>query len=115
MISEKRIKCEECGGKILHKNVDYSLYGISLGKFSAQVCDKCGEICFEEDVSRKMTQIAKEKGLWGLEIRTKIGKVGDTLDFRFNKRLIEFLSLKKGEEVFAYPETKSKFIIELKH
>jgi len=97
----------------MKKKVDYSLFGVSLGKFPAEVCAKCGETCFDEETSRKMTKIAKEKGLWNLETKTKVGKVGDALDVRFNKRLIEFLNLKKGEEVTIYPESKNKVIIEI--
>lgn len=108
-----RIKCDECGGKIVKKKVDYAIFGINLGKFPAEVCTKCGETCFAEETSRKMTKIAKERGLWNLETKTKIGKVGDTLDVRFNKKLIEFLNLKKGEEVTIYPENKKKVIIEI--
>ncbi len=108
-----RTKCDECGGKIIKKKIDYSIFGVSLGKFPAEVCKKCGEICFDENTSRKMTEIAKEKNLWNLETKTKVGKVGDTLDVRFNKRLIEFLNLKKGEEVTIYPENKKKIIIEV--
>ena len=108
-----REKCDECGGKIAKKNVDYSIFGVSLGKFPAEVCLKCGETCFDENTSREMTGIAKEKGLWNLEAKTRIGRVGDALDVRFNKRLIEFLKLKKGEEVMVYPESKKKIVIEL--
>ena len=108
-----RTKCDECGGKIEKKKIDYSIFGVSLGKFPAEVCTKCGEVCFDEDTSRKMTDIAKEKGLWKLETKTKIGKVGDALDVRFNKRLIEFLGLKKGEEVTIYPESRKRVIIEV--
>jgi len=108
-----RIKCDECGGKIVKKKVDYSIFGVSLGKFPAEVCTKCNETCFDEETSRKMTKIAKERGLWNLETKTKIGKVGDALDVRFNKRLIEFLNLKKGEEVTIYPESKKRVIIEV--
>ena len=108
-----RAKCDECGGKIIKKKVDYSIFGVSLGKFPAEVCAKCGETCFDEDISRKMTEIAKEKGLWNLETKTKIGKVGDALDVRFGKRLIEFLKLKKGEEVTIYPKSKNKIVIEV--
>lgn len=109
----KRTKCEECGGKIIHKKVDYSLHGVTLGKFPAEVCSKCGEVCFEEEVSKKMTKIAKKKGLWGLETRTKIGRVGDTLDVRFSKRLINFFKLRKGNEVTIYPENKRTIIVKL--
>ena len=69
-----RTKCDECGGKIIKKKIEYCIFGVSLGKFTADVCEKCGETCFDENTSRKMTQIAKEKGLWNLETKTKVGK-----------------------------------------
>jgi hypothetical protein len=107
----KRTKCEECGGKIIHKKADYSLYGVNLGKFPAEVCSKCGETCFSEETSRLMTKTAKQKGLWNLESKTKIGKVGDALDVRLSKKIVDFLSLRKGEEVTVYPESKHKIVI----
>ena len=109
----KRKMCEECGGKITDKKVEYKLYGVSLGKFPAQVCTKCGEVCYEENVSREMTQRAKEKGLWGLEAKTKVDKVGDALDIRLSKRLSEFLGAKKGTEVTIHPVNKHKIEITL--
>lgn len=91
----ERIKCEECGGKILHKKVEYALYGISLGTFPAQVCRKCGEVCYEEKVSGEMTRIAKEKGLFELTAKTKVGKAGDALDIRLSKKIVDFLGIEK--------------------
>lgn len=108
-----RTKCDECGGKIIKKKVPYEIYGIKIGIFPAEVCQKCGEICFDEDVSRKMTKITKEKGLWGLGVRTKVGKVGDSLDIRLNKKLVNFIGLKKGEEVTITPESKNKIVINI--
>jgi YgiT-type zinc finger domain-containing protein len=107
-----RKKCDECGGKIVQKDVPYEIYGVLLGQFPAEVCQSCGEIIFTEETSRKMTALAKEKGLWGLEAKTTIGKVGDALDVRFPKRIVEFLDLKKGKEVWIHPE-KKRIIIEL--
>ncbi|MBI4147849.1 hypothetical protein HY490_01015 [Candidatus Woesearchaeota archaeon] len=107
----KRDKCDECGGKLSKKNVDYSLFGISLGSFPAEVCQKCGETCFEESVSKQITSRAKEKGLWGLSARTKVGKVGDALDVRLNKKIVEFLGVKKGTEVLVTPVSRHKIEI----
>jgi YgiT-type zinc finger domain-containing protein len=107
---ERKI-CEECGGKIIKKKVDHSYLGEFIGTFPAEVCQKCGEIIFDEGVSRKMTEIVKKKGLWGLGARTKIGKVGTSLDVKINKRLSEFMKLKKGKEVEVYPESKNKLVI----
>lgn len=109
----KRTKCEECSGRIVRKNIDYEFYGIKIGKFPAEVCSKCGEITFEEDVSRQITNKTKEMGLWGLETRTKIGVVGSTLDIRLTRKIINFMKLKKGEEVVIYPEDKHKLIVEV--
>ncbi len=101
------IKCYECeNGKLEKKKINYKIYGVNVGMFEAEVCDKCGETYFSEKT--------KKLGLWGLESRTKIGVVGTTLDLRFNKKLIEFLKLKKGQEVMIYPESNERFIVELK-
>lgn len=107
-----RKRCDECGGKLLLKKVPYEIYGVKLGDYSAEVCQKCGEIIFTEDTSRVMTSKAKEMGLFGLETRTKIGQVGDSLDVRIPKRMAEFLNLTKGKEVWLHPD-KNRIIIEL--
>ena len=105
------MKCDECGGKIEKKKVDFSLYGESLGKFDAEVCTRCGEELFSEEVSQQMDQVAKEKGLWGLESHTKVGQAGDSLIIRINKKVAEFHGLKKGEEVTVAPESKRKLAV----
>ena len=108
---EKCYICEK--GKLENKKVDYPLYGISLGKFNAQVCTKCKEVFFDENTSKRMTEIAKEKGLWGLQTKTKIGQSGTTLDIRLPKKIIEFLDLEKGKAVEIYPEGKNKLVISI--
>jgi len=108
-MKEKCYICEK--GNLKKKKADYKLHGISLGKFDAEICDHCGEIFFSEEVSKRMTKIAKRKGLWGLQAKTKIGQAGTTLDIRLPKKIIEFLELKKGEEVTIYPESKNKLVI----
>jgi YgiT-type zinc finger domain-containing protein len=110
---KKRIRCEECGGKTIHKKVDFSMYGISLGKFPAEVCTKCGEEVFTEEVSDQIEKITKQKGLYGLEARTKVGVAGNSLDVRIGKKVARFFGLKKGEEVLTYPESKHKLVIEI--
>lgn len=106
-------KCWECGEKIVHKKVDFSLYGVSLGKFDAEVCLKCGEEVFTEEVSKQIDNAAKESGLWGLEAHTKVGRTGDSLMIRVNKNLVKFLDLKEGEEITLYPQNKKKLIVEI--
>ena len=110
-MAEKCYICEK--GKLLKKKVDYKLYGVSIGKFNAEVCSLCGEIFFDENTSKKMTETAKEKGLWGLQTKTKIGQAGTTLDIRLPKKIIDFLNLKKGKEVEIYPEGKDRLVISI--
>ena len=105
--------CWECNVKMIKKNVDYSLYGIKIGSFPALVCPKCGEIYFSEETSKKITEITKNKGLWGLGAKTKIGQAGSTLDIRLNKKMIDFMKLKKGKEVNIYPQSRDKLIVEV--
>lgn len=107
----KRKICEECGGKIIHKKVDYILLGQNLGKFPADVCTKCSEQVFDEDVSEKIDVIAKQKGLWGLQAKTRVGKIGNSFNILINSKIARFLELKKGEEVTVYPESKDKLVI----
>ena len=78
MKMERKI-CEECKGKIIKKKVEFKLYGETLGKFPAEVCLKCGEKVFDEETSDKIDEIAKKKGLWGLDAQTKINKVGTSI------------------------------------
>jgi len=106
---EKCYVCEK--GNLKKKKVDYSLYGELIGKFNAEVCDKCGETFFSEEVSEKITEIAKKKGLFGLEAKTKIGQAGSTLDIRLPQKIIAYMKLKKGEEIKLIPESKRKLII----
>ena len=82
---EKCYICEK--GNLEKKKVDYKLYGINLGKFDAEVCNKCKETFFGEETSKKMTETAKKRGLWNLQAKTKIGQAGTTLDIRLPKKI----------------------------
>lgn len=107
----EREKCEECGAKIIKKQVDFTVYGVSLGKFPAEMCIKCGEEVFDEETSRKIDDLAKQKGLWGLAKKVKIVKIGNSLAIRIPKIISDFLGLKEGKEAIMKPE-KDKIIIE---
>ena len=110
----KRNTCEECGGKIVKKNIEFKLYGELVGFFPAEVCTKCGEEIFDEKTSDQIDEAAKKKGLWGLGADAKIIKVGSSAAVVINKKIIQFLGLKKGEEVYVHPETKRKLVIEIR-
>ncbi len=105
------MKCSECGGKVEKKKIDFSIYGISLGKFDAEVCQKCGEEVFDEKVSEQIDKKAKDLDLWSLGKKTKVIKAGNSLAIRIPKKLADFLKLKPGQEVFSHPD-KNKLIIE---
>ena len=103
--------CEKGGlGKVKQP---YKLYGEYLGDFEAEKCNKCGEIFYSEETSRKMTEAARARGLWGLNAESKVGQSGTTLDIRLPKKVIEFMNIKKGESVKIYPEHKRRLVIEL--
>lgn len=108
----KRTKCEECGGGIIKKEIDYSYLGEPIGRFEAEVCSKCGEIVFDEAVSDKIERIVKEKELYGLGSKTKIGIAGSSFIIRINKKLAGFMKFRKGEEIHIHPESKKKIVIE---
>ncbi len=106
-------KCYMCEkGELRKTTTPYRLYGEYLGDFEAEKCGKCCETFYSEETSIKMTEAAKKKGLWGLNAQTKVGQSGTTLDVRLPKKIIEFMKLKKGENVKIYPESRNKIVIE---
>lgn len=106
-------KCWECGRRMVERKVPYSLYGVKIGVFPALVCPHCNEPYFSEATAKRMTELSKRKGLWGLETTTKVGKAGSTLDIRLSKKIIQFMDLEKGKEVTIYPESKRKLVISI--
>ena len=107
------MKCYICEkGNLENKTIDFKIYGIILGKFPAQVCTNCNESFFTQETSKKIDDLAKKKGLWGLEAKTKVGMNGNSMDVKINKKIAEFVGLKKGNEVRVYPDGKNKIIIE---
>ncbi len=101
--------CEK--GKLIKKKVDYVFLGENLGKFEAEVCPICGEQFFNENTSLQVEKIAKKRGLWGMEAKTKIAEVGNSYAIRINKKIVDFMKLKKGEEVTLIPESDKKLVI----
>jgi len=107
-------KCYICEKGTLQKvKKPYRLYGEYLGDVQAEQCIKCAEVFYSEETSKKMTEAAKKRGLWGLNAESKIGQSGTTLDIRVPKKIIDFMNLKKGEAVKIYPEDKNKLIVEI--
>ncbi len=82
-----------------------------VGLFPAEICQKCGEQFFRREVSLAIEKIARDKGIWDLRSKTKVSKVGNSLAIRVNKKLVDYLGLKKGEEIVINPENKQKIVL----
>lgn len=106
-------RCPECNGKLVRKKIDYLLLGENLGKYNALVCKNCNEQLFDEETLQKIEVIAKEKGLWGLETKTSLSQLGNSLAIRLNKKLVKFLKAHKGDDILVSPENKNRLIVEL--
>jgi len=107
-------KCPVCDkGKLIKKNVGYSVYGIELGKFPAEVCSNCKEEWFSEETAKKIEKIEKEKGLFGLSKQSKISYSGNSLIVRIPKEIAKFMKLKKETSIMIHPEGKNKISIEV--
>jgi len=110
---KKSMKCPICEkGNLKMKIVPYKVYGVEIGKFPANVCDSCGEEWFDEKTSLKIEKLEKEKGLFGLSKKSKIGYSGNSLIIRIPKDIEKFMNIKKEEPISIYPENKDKLIIE---
>ena len=106
-------KCVICKGKLEKKILPYSVFGVELGKFPVQLCNKCGERWFDEETALRIEKIEKEKGLFGLSKQGKISYSGNSLILRIPREIAKFLNLKKEEPVIIYPEGKNKLGVTL--
>lgn len=78
----------------------------------AEICPSCGEVFWNEKDVIRMEHKAKEIGIWGLERKTKVATVGNSLAVRIPKRLAHFLGLRQGVEVLIHPMGRDKLVIE---
>ena len=107
-----QMKCPLCNkGNLRKKEIDERMFGVYLGKFPADVCDVCNESFTDEETTRIIENVAKKKGIWGLGLKTKIAKTGNSLAVRIPKRIAEFLNLKEGEEAYIHPDA-DRLVIE---
>ena len=106
------MKCPLCEQGILKPGkVKEEMFGTYLGDFPAEICTKCGESFTNEATTKEIENIAKKKGLWGLEKKTTITKSGNSLAVRIPKAIADFLVLREREAVYIHPEN-GKVIIE---
>ena len=107
------MKCPICEGNLKKGKIKEYMFGIYLGDFPADICSKCGESFTNSNVTKKIEEIAKQKGIWGLSAVTKITKTGNSLAVRIPKKIADYLKLKNGKEAYVHPEN-NKLIIEAK-
>ena len=106
------MKCVMCdNGTLKEKMVEYREFEISLGKYKANVCAKCGEAFFDSETAQKIQAKSKELGLFGLAKKTKVAKVGNSLAIRIPKEIADFIKLKKEGEVKIIPKNQHELII----
>ena len=108
------MKCIMCNkGSLKEKIVDYKEFGISLGKYKANVCTNCGEAFFDSETAKKIQAKSKELGFFGLAKKTRVAKVGNSLAIRIPKEIADFIKLKKEEEVRIIPKSQHELIIDI--
>ena len=107
------MKCVICNGETVRKSIEHKEFGISLGNFKADVCKKCHEVYFDEEIAEKIQQKSKEMGLFGLAKKAKIAKVGNSIAIRIPKEIVDFLKLEKGREVTIFPDGKKELHINI--
>lgn len=107
------VRCPICEkGALREIDIEEKMFGISLGKYRGEICNKCGETFVNSNTMKKIEEKAKSKKLWGLTKKLKIVKTGNSLAIRIPANIAKFLNLKEGKELLIRPE-QEKIIIEL--
>ncbi len=108
------MKCPICEkGELKRELIDEKMFGISLGRFPADVCETCGDSFVNEETMEKIEAKAKELGIWGLAEKLNVVKSGNSLVVRIPAKLAKFLELNAGKEILLYPEGKKKLVFEI--
>ncbi len=107
-------KCPVCKkGTLRKEEIEETMFGVSLGTFQAEICDRCGESFVDEDTMLEIEAEAKRRGIWGLGQKITIGKSGNSLVVRIPARLARFMGIEAGNEALIHPEGEKKLIVEI--
>ncbi|MBI4139756.1 YgiT-type zinc finger protein [Candidatus Woesearchaeota archaeon] len=107
------IKCPICEKGALKKVMEkHYLYGVDFGMYPGEKCSSCGEVFTDSSDIKKIEEVAKQKGIWGLGKKTVIARTGNSLAVRIPKGIAEFTGIKEGKEAFIHSE-KGRIIIEI--
>lgn len=113
MVMDEMTKCPACGKGLLKRGaVDEEMFGVKLGRYGAEICNKCGESFMDEKAMKKLEAKAKELGVWGLAKKTKVIMSGNSLAVRIPSEIAKFTHLTKGIELVLHPEGKKKIVLE---
>lgn len=76
-------KCPLCEkGELKKGKIKETMFGVFLGEFQVEICSSCNESFTDEETTRQIQELAKKKGLWGLGLKTKVTKTGNSLAVR---------------------------------
>ncbi len=103
--------CEK--GNLRNGEGEEEMFGVALGKFPAEICDKCGESFLDEEAMQKIEHKAKEIGIFGLERKVKIRKSGNSLVVTIPPEIAKDTNMKKETLVSLIPTGKGKIEIEI--
>jgi rRNA maturation protein Nop10 len=107
-------KCPVCGeGNLKTGKIDEEMFGVYLGKYDAEICDKCDESFVSEESMIEIEKKAKELGIWGLAKKVKVTKSGNSIVVRIPAEFAKFFGLKEGKEMLLYPQGKKKMTFEI--
>ncbi|MDI6888996.1 MAG: AbrB/MazE/SpoVT family DNA-binding domain-containing protein [Methanocellales archaeon] len=107
-------KCPICEkGNLKEGEIEEKMFGISLGRYKAEICAECGESFVDEGTMKAIEQKARQLGIWGLTKKIKIVRSGNSLAIRIPADIARFLKLQEGKELFLHPEGTTKLAIEI--
>jgi len=107
------MKCVLCNGGTKKQIVEHKEFGVSLGKFPANVCEKCDETFYDSETAGKIQEKSKKMGLFGLARKSKVAQIGNSIAIRIPKTIAELMDIKKGDEVTLIPKDKRDLLVEI--
>lgn len=107
-------RCPVCGkGALRPKRVHEEMFGVDLGTYEGEVCDRCGETFLGSKAMDAIEARAKELGLWGLGTKVKVVRSGNSLVVRIPAPLARYLKIKSGQDVIVTPDKQKRLVLEL--
>ena len=77
------MKCPICDeGKLKKGVIEKKMFGVYLGKYPAEICDKCGESFTDSETMQKIEDAAKAKSPWVPKILEQLRGYYDTVAVR---------------------------------